>query len=146
MTTTLNSVLLFVILFYVYPLKFMFTLLGAVFFGLPIADPQMSVRDAARLMVIYSMGFVVIFAVMAALYGNALRLRRELELDPLEEFDARTGLRAHVLSAGVGILSIALSLLTGHPAPGGFAYFLMGPVQGLNGWRRGIARRRIEPV
>jgi uncharacterized membrane protein len=120
MTIVLNSVLLFVVVFYVYPLKFVFTLMGGVFFGLTIPNPQMSRRDAATLMTVYSIGFVVIFSVMAGLYAHALRRRTALRLDELEEFDARTGLRAHLLSVGVGTLSIALALVTQHPGPAGF--------------------------
>src|SRR5262245_20359607 len=150
LTVFLNLVLLFVVLFYAYPLKFVITRLvaGMTGIGLPPGDEglqSLQPADARLLMATYSAGFVAVFGILALFYWNALRQREALALTPLEVFDARAGLRAHLLSVGVGALSIAASLLV--PMRyfwlAGCVYFLLGPVQGTNGSRNGKARQRL---
>jgi len=70
-TIFLNLVLLFVVLFYVYPLKFIFTtLLGGVFGG-RAAGVQMDFGNDASLMLIYSLALLVLFLIFALLYWHA---------------------------------------------------------------------------
>ncbi len=94
----------------------------------------------------YSGGFVAVFGILALFYWNALRQREELGLGTLELFDARSGLRRHLLSVAIGVASIVLALVL----PGrlfwmsGFVYFLLGPVQGTNGHLTGVARARLK--
>src|SRR4029079_10892928 len=67
-TAFLNALLLFVVLFYVYPLKFLTTwLLGGIFHleGRPVIDQAAQVRT---LMLLYSSGVVLIFGTLALLY------------------------------------------------------------------------------
>ena len=140
LTIVLNLVLLFVVLFYVYPLKFIFsTLLGGIFGG-----PQPAGRGfvaGGSLMVLYSLAVFAIYVVFALLYWHALRHREELELDTLASFDARTGAARHLLTALVALASIALALLLPRrPEWSGLIYFLLGPVLGVHGYVRG--RRR----
>jgi hypothetical protein len=149
LTVFLNLVLLFVVLFFAYPLKFVMTRLvgGWTGHGLP-SDPgyAFSAADARLLMGAYSGGFVAVFGILALFYWNALRQRESLGLGPLELFDARSGLRRHLLSVAVGAASIGLALVV--PMRlfwiAGFVYFLLGPVQGTNGHRTGVARARLE--
>ena len=117
--------------------------------GLPHDDPGQlgfAPADARLLMVAYSAGFVAVFSVLALFYWNALRQRDALGLEPLELFDARAGLRRHLLCVAVGLCSILLSLLLPMRLFGfsGFVYFLLGPVQGTNGHRTGVARARLK--
>jgi len=150
-TIVLNLALLFVVLFFAYPLKFVLTrVVGALTgVGLPEGGAGFAVAsasDARLLMVAYSAGFVAVFGVLALFYSNALRQRKELELGPLKLFDARSGLRRHLLSVAIGIFSILLALVV--PIRllflPGFAYFLLGPVHGVNGYRTGRARGRLQ--
>ncbi|MCL4811935.1 MAG: DUF1211 domain-containing protein [Vicinamibacteraceae bacterium] len=152
-TIFLNAVLLFLVLFYVYPLKFVFANLvpqitgigrpvrGAGFAGLTLGE-------ARALMVVYSGGFVAVFGVFALLYRHAFRRRHSLGLDALGVFDARAGLRRHLISVGMGMLSVLLALLL----PGrwlwlsGAIYFLMGPAHGFYGWRMGRARDALAAL
>src|SRR5947199_5224042 len=63
-TVVLNAILLFVVLFYVYPLKFLFTLVvGGLTRGLTLPREQLnhmftSERQVPMLMVIYSTGYI----------------------------------------------------------------------------------------
>ena len=77
--------------------------------GMPAGDMGlrgMTAADARLLMVAYSAGFVAVFAVLALFYWNALRRRDALQLGALELFDARAGIRAHLLSVAIGAFSI----------------------------------------
>src|SRR5205807_2920860 len=71
-TVLLNSVLLFVVLFYVYPLKFVFTLIVGQFSGGALAtsrtEEMIQVQQAPILMLIYSLGFAAVFVVFALFY------------------------------------------------------------------------------
>jgi uncharacterized membrane protein len=146
-TTVLNAVLLFVVLFYVYPLKFLFTTAFSFFLpdlglGLAIATPT----QLARIFAIYGAGFFVLFLMFALLYLQAYRKRRELVLDPLEVFDTRIALGGHLVSAGVGLVAIAIALFAPMPLPmfSGFTYFLMGPSHWVFGVSAGRRRKAIE--
>ena len=85
---------------------------------------------------------------MGALYVHAYRLRTVLELTPLEAFDTRTSIRACVLAACIGALSIVTALTVPLRLVGlaGFVYFLFGPVLGVHGTITGKRRRALESV
>lgn len=143
-TVVLNAVLIFVVLFYVYPLKFLFTLVIANAMGAeasPIGE-----TDVRTLFLIYDSGVIAVFLVLSLMYFLALRRRAALALNDLETFDTRSSLVQHLLAAGVGAVSIVLALTLPARLIGfaGFSYFLFGPVLGLHGFARGARRRRLE--
>jgi uncharacterized membrane protein len=129
-TVFVNGMLLFVTLFYVYPLKFMFDSMFAQL--MPSAYPEiqrMTLVELSRASAIYGFGFFLLFALFALLYRHAYKQRRTLALTPVEIFDARMYLGHHLVSAGVGLLAVAVAAggpLTFAPmSPMCFA--LMGP-------------------
>lgn len=146
LTTTLNAALLFVVLFYVYPLKFLFT--AAFSFFLPVLEIRLSVTppQLARIFAIYGAGFVVLFGMFALLYLQAYRKRRELGLSALEVFDTRTALGAHLVSVAIGLIATGVALFAPMPIPlfSGFTYFLMGPGHWLFGVSAGRRRKSLE--
>ena len=75
-TIVLNSCLLFVVLFYVYPLKFLFGLMVG---GLLGADrgPRITETQTPELMLLYGSGFAAIYLLIAALYWNAWSQRED---------------------------------------------------------------------
>jgi uncharacterized membrane protein len=141
-TVALNAALLFVVLFYVYPLKFLFTSAFAFFVpALRLESVALSPSQLGRIFLIYSLGYVILFLMFGLLYLHAYRRRAQLNLTPLEIFDVRMAGGAHLVSAGVGVLG-CLTVFAPSPLPAfaGFVYFLMGPLHWLYGSR--MARRR----
>jgi hypothetical protein len=145
-TVFLNGALLFVVLFYVYPLKFLFT--AAFSFFVPLLDLRLRITppQLARIFAIYGLGFVVLFGMFGLLYLHAYRKRDALHLGPLEVLDVRQSGGAHLVSAGVGLLATAIALFTPWPFPvfSGFTYFLMGPAHWIYGVRVGRRRKALE--
>jgi len=94
----------------------------------------------------YSLGVILIFGLFALMNGRAYRLREELELDELEVYLTKSEIGSHLISAGIGCLSVALVYATGEAGPffAGVVYFLMGPTQGLWGWRRGKRAKEMH--
>ncbi len=148
LTVAVNSALLFIVVFYAYPMKFMFTRLitGSMLgLGPGIAD-GMTVANARLLMAVYSGGFVALFAAFMLLYWNALRQRARLGLDALGVFDARASVRRHSISVIIGTVSVAIALLLpiDYLRFGGLIFFLMAPAHGVFGYLNGRARGRLQ--
>ena len=162
-TVTLNVILLFVVLFYVYPLKFLFGLLVTLYTGQAVGvkmpdggfaigmrditgqvDPVLRADQWPQLMSIYAMGFIAIWLVFVLLTMHAYRRREVLELNALEIHDTRTKLREYLILMGFGIVSLALALSGGWRVPmSGWIYALIGPVLGLHGYITGSRRERL---
>ena len=151
LTVWLNAVLLFVVLFYVYPLKFLFTWLVNVFTGgrgitqLPDGTTVTMVTpdQTPKLMLIFSIGYVAVFVIFVVLYWHAYRQRHELDLNELELYDTRAEMRECAINAAVGFVSIVLALM-GHSGRAGWVYMLLGPLLGTNGFITGSRRRKLE--
>lgn len=99
----LNSLLLFFLLFYVYPLKFVAVL---VFNGGAIdAD------DARLLFLIYGGGYFAVSFLMAMLYQHARALREPLQLTAVELLVTRKGIVSNFAMAAISLISAALAFL-----------------------------------
>jgi uncharacterized membrane protein len=154
-TVVINTVLLFVVLFYVYPLKFVFTFLINIFSGhnaqvrLPNGTIETMVENGdqvATLMIIFGIGYMAVFGVFALLYWHAYRRRDLLDLDELELFDTRTDIRESLLNVAIAGLSIAIALIGGGRTAGlaGMTYMLTPIVMTMHGMLNGRRRRKIE--
>ena len=103
-STVLNATLLFVVLFYVYPLKFLFTFLingwtgGSVHVRLAggAVENMLEPHQLPQLMAIFSGGYLAVAVLFMLLYGHALRRRAELELDARELFATRVSIGARI--------------------------------------------------
>ncbi|HEX8422465.1 MAG TPA: TMEM175 family protein [Pyrinomonadaceae bacterium] len=154
LTFVLNAVLLFVVLFYVYPLKFVWTLLVNMMLGvdnrvrLPTGELVAPVEFAqmGQMMMVFSVGYVAVFAVFTLLYWRAYTKRGELELNRLEVLDTRTELDENLLHIVIGLLSIGLASAgtRGYVALSGFCYMLIGPVMTVHGMIMGKKRKKLE--
>src|ERR1043165_1471511 len=81
---TLTAILLFVVLLYVYPMKFLWSFVFTQFVDAPRAAAMLP-RDAAWILfAIYGVGVAAVFTVLAALYAHAYARRSDLDLAPLE--------------------------------------------------------------
>jgi uncharacterized membrane protein len=139
----LTMAILVLVLFFVYPLKFLFTLLTVWIFDLDLADaPQIEGPHQIReLYVIYGLGFAGVWGLYAALYAHAWRRRTELALDGAEALHTRASLAGISIYVGVCLLSVALALSTESSWLPGCVYFLLGPLQAFSGFWHG---RRIR--
>jgi uncharacterized membrane protein len=146
-TVLLNGVLLFVVMFYVYPLKFMFDSGFAHLFAwagqgvLP-----MTLSQLARASAIYGLGFIAVFVMFGLLYWHAYRKRHELGLNPLEVFSIKSFAGHHMVSASIGVLVVLIAVA----APRNYAFIspmafmLMWPAHALYGGRREKKRKTFE--
>ena len=141
-TIALTGILLFVVLFYVYPLKFVFTLVLDQVMGLSTEHtPTIERGQAPRLMQTYSGGVIAVFAVFTLMYGNAYRKRDALGLDAVERLEARVSIIDNAGLALIGVLSFAIATFGGPRAAAAIAgpiYFLIGPFK----WALGTYQRR----
>ena len=131
-TIALNSVLLFVVLFYIYPLKFMtVSLVTEVFTRKAWRESTMfrGPEDVGGMFLVYGLGFAAVFACYALMYRHAARRAGDLRLDAERLAEARMLSRHYWILSGVGLLSIACVVLGigvrwGVP---GWIYGLIGP-------------------
>jgi len=142
LTVGLNACLLFVVMFYIYPLKFMFDSMFGALLPQSRAPEPMALWQLANAAAVYAVGVIVLFLMFALLYVRAYAKRADLGLTELDVFDLRSLAGHHVMSAAVGGVALAIALF----APVRFAplspaaLFLMGPAHATWGYLRG--RRR----
>jgi len=135
----MTMAILVLVLFFVYPLKFLFTMITVNLFQLNLHDaPHLeSLHQADVLYVIYGLGFAGVWSLYALLYWHALRRRDELQLNEAELLQTRAVLAENLIYVGVCVLSVMLALTTDQAALPGLIYFLLGPLQAVNGIRWG---------
>jgi uncharacterized membrane protein len=97
----LNCVLLFFVLFYVYPLKFVFSAM--------FDSSEMSASEARALFTIWSLGYAAVFTVFTLLYLHSWRIRAQLDLTPLEALRTQVSLFDQIAMVFIGLLSTALA-------------------------------------
>jgi hypothetical protein len=148
-TIALNAVLLFLVLFYVYPLKFLVTLLvdlalrrdltvtaanGAV-------EERIAGEQTPQLLLIYSAGYLAVNLTLALLHFRAYQRREALELNAWERYLTVGGVQRYLLIGSIAILSGAIAMIVEpqYLALAGWCYFLIWPVLLLHGW---IQRRQ----
>jgi uncharacterized membrane protein len=143
----LNGALLFVVLFYVYPLKFMFDSMFSRFVRAVNNPPvPMALHELANASAIYAIGLIVMFVMFMLLYGRAYAKRDELGLTELETFDLKSLGGHHLVSAAVGVVALAIALFAPlQAAPlSPTALCLMAPGHVAWGAFRGRQRKPLE--
>jgi uncharacterized membrane protein len=147
----LNAVLIFLVLFYVYPLKFLWTTVFGGIFGISTgrlhagAGPIIGAGDVTVLFLVYNVGFMAVWSDFALLYLHALRRRSILQLDPVEVLHTKESLYAFLVNISVALLSSLVAVAGGARLTwlAGSCYFLIGPARTVLGRRMGAARRRL---
>jgi hypothetical protein len=150
-TLVLNAILLFLVVFMVYPLKFVF---GVVVNGLwfqqdisvllPSGERVWPVKNRQwpLLMIAFSGTWVAIYLLYVAMYRHALRLADALGLDATERHETRWQLIEYGIQIGIGVLSIGIAALGFGRSPrtaglcgalAGMAYMLIWPAQVVQG-------------
>jgi uncharacterized membrane protein len=147
-TIVLNGALLFIVLFYVYPLKFLWTLV----FSSQIYGPgkaPVSIRNdeqVLQLMMIYGFGYMVIQCVFLLLYFHALRKKAVLDLNHHEVFDTKTKIwsQAILVVIGIGSILFAWALPIRWAGLSGLFYILIGPAFWLFYYKRRKMRLALD--
>lgn len=137
-TIALNTVLLFVVMIYIYPLKFMFSIVTGQIRG---------TAHAGNLFIIYGLGFAGIFALFLLMYVHALRKREELDLNELEIHDTHTMMWMYSAYVVIGILSALIGAIATTRAVmnwAGWIYFAIGPASAAIGYWRGSQRYKRQ--
>jgi len=137
-TIALNMLLLFVVLAYVYPLHFMFSIVA---FG--TSNSLKGVIDAtqeSQLFIIYGIGFSAVFIIFTLMHMYAYQQRDALELNDLEIFDTQTGIIRNIALFAVGLFSvlIAISQIGSSFGLAGWVYASLFVIH----WGIGMIRRR----
>jgi uncharacterized membrane protein len=135
-TVVLNMALLFVVLIYVYPLKFMFSTL--------ILQRPESAFEARGLYVIYGIGFSAVFLLIGLLYLNGLHQADRLQLTRFERVMTRGWIEDQWLVASVGLMSVLLALVVPDFLlwlPGVWYFSILGVRTGI-----GLRRRRQRRI
>src|SRR5215467_554930 len=145
---SLTAVLIFVVLFYVYPLKFMFTLaVGGLSGGMTLSRERLdamvhSYHEISMLWLIYSAGAIAVYTLFALLYRYAYKKRVELELDAYETLCTRNAIIIYLGLASVGLI-VALAALV-LPAPYVAYSGVLFSLNGLWGWFTGARFAKQE--
>ncbi len=150
----LNTLFLVIVLFYVYPLKFLtklFLFVPGYLFNqknlLTELKGMISARDVGDLMIIYGLGATGVFFVLVFMYRNALHNSAELELNEIEKFDTRMSIRTNALMGSVPLASVAMAIIfRGSAYSGmiaGFTYFVYTPLMMLHGRNVDKERKKI---
>ncbi|MFG0330560.1 MAG: TMEM175 family protein [Phycisphaerales bacterium] len=149
-TVFLSCVLVFTVLVYVYPLKFLagsFFVWFAYLTGMTIPPnaPRIDADELNPMFIVYGIGFVSMSTTLVLLYAHAWRRRVELELNELERYITKCEVVSWLIVIGVGLLSITLALavpanMFGVP---GWAYALLAIVMPIFGV---VTDRRIRAL
>ncbi len=146
-TVLLNAVVLFLIMIFAYPLKFLALFLVNFFTGFYETGPQINavlpLGQVQWFIVIYAAGYAAVFGVFALLYAHALSRADDLDLSPAERILTRLEVDQGIASIAISILAAltALALPVQYSPLGGGIYFLIGPAMMLLNTR---ARNRAD--
>lgn len=142
-TIWINCALLFSVLFYVYPLKFLFSVVTGNHIGPGVFTNPYQPRE---MMTVYGVGFAAIYFCLSGLYLNAWRQRHMLKLNPVET--AMT-ISDFVDKLGDGIIGLFCALMAqllppDHAGDAGWFFFLIAIWSTANGFIGGRAVRRAR--
>jgi uncharacterized membrane protein len=137
----LNSVLMFLIMVFAYPLKFLASFLVNLFTHGFTTNEEigavLTLQQAPWLTIIFSCGYASLFVVFALMYAHARKQAEPLGLNPAEVLQTTQMVKINFLRVGVAAIVIVL------------AYILPGTWKTMAGWffmvggiGLGILRRR----
>lgn len=139
----LNTFFIALVIFYVYPLRFLTLMLTSIFFD----DITVGIRgeQVPSLMIYYGCVVVGLYVLLFLFYFRAFRLRESLELNSFEIFFTRSQMAKQIIMFAVPAVSIVLILILRPFSAslaslvGGMAYGLYPPA--IIFWARKFRRR-----
>jgi Endosomal/lysosomal potassium channel TMEM175 len=111
-STVLNAMLLFVVLFYVYPLKFLFGFIVKSWTAGAVGN-MIEPHQIPQLMIVYSSGYLAVACIFMLLFGHALHRRQELELNAHEVLATKVSIGAAMLQGTTAALSLGIAVFGG---------------------------------
>jgi len=143
-TTNINGILLFVVLMYVYPLKFLFAVMfsDGVYTEHGHTVQMISLEQVPTLMYLYSIGYCCISFLFFMMYRHAKKQAHLLDMTPAELFETDTLTYINIINMGVALLCMLLTYLLPQEKKGmsGMIYFLL--VFTYSGWFSYRGRQR----
>jgi len=131
-----NTLLLFLILFYIYPLKFLMQLLYDMFVAMFTQNQEafnriftevILMENTPSLMIIYGFGAASIFFTLAIMYLIAFNRAEQLALTNKEKYMTKISMRANLLMGAIPLVSSLFCMLPINPSTaftiGGFIYW-----------------------
>lgn len=157
-TIVINTGLLFFVLIYVYPLKFLsrviFEGMSYTFFKSATASSflnQFQPSNMSLLFIFYGLGAACLFMTISWLYRHAYNKRVELELSDYEIYSTKVSLITNLLLGSIPFLSAVIAAIRPFGSPAvdfsiaGFIYFLYPPVMIYYGMKvRRLIRKKFE--
>lgn len=140
----LTCLMLFVVLFYVYPLKFLFSLsINNMFFASAAPAVSMTKSEFASLMMIYGLGFAAVYFALILLYLHAWKLRETLELTRFELSETRYQIERLSVLVAFGLFAASLARIPAVVQWSGLTYALIWPVMRI---LRAVRKRRLRTM
>lgn len=145
--TILNTVFIALVIFYVYPLRFLTLFFTNFFFR---TDVAVNIRgdQVPYLMIYYGFAAFALYFILYLLYHRAYDLKKELGLNPFEEFYTSSQKRRLLIMFSVPLLSILITVIINQfsfiwaSVFGGITYFLYTPL--MIWWHRGFLNKSKE--
>ena len=127
-TILLNFLLVFVLLYYIYPMKYLFSYLGTVLFvkikssfgdhsdGLQLAvtnlkQADLEIEQWSDIMLRFGFGLLAIYFIFMLLYMNAKQKKSQLNLNRIELFKTQTSIQEYFILVSITVLSILFVLM-----------------------------------
>jgi uncharacterized membrane protein len=125
---------LVLVLFSVYPLKFLFTVMFAHWFhfGGEQAVQVLGREETQMLYALYGGGLGGIWLIYALMYRHALKLRNMLGLQQAEIIMTRASFYEYLIFVAVCLTSVMLAFTTSNDSLPGYVYIAMAPLQIIN--------------
>ena len=148
-TIVLNLLYVAVILFYLYPLKFLFSFLLAWWTGMNLFPKAfgktiITQEQFPNLIILFSVGYFVIWSLLYLMHKRALVFANELKLNSYEKLYTSREMRGAFLNAMIGVIAAVLPLIN-LAWLSGICYFLIAPVLFFNGLFFNYQVRKIGP-
>lgn len=127
-TNILNFLLVFVLLYYIYPMKYLFSFLGTVIYvnikrslgdhseGLQMAinklqQAKLETEQWSDIMLRFGLGLLAIYFIFLLLYINAKKKKAQLNLNDMEVYKTQTSLQEYLILVCITLLSILFVLV-----------------------------------
>ena len=154
-TKILTFFFLFLLLFYIYPLKYLFSYIGTALYArlkismgdrseaLQLAvsklnESSLSTAEWENLTIRFGLGLFFIYLLLGLMHVHALKKKKELDLNEIEVFETKSFIQNYLLLVLITVISMSIVLIFGGAASpyAGSVYALIPLVLGLNKRRR----------